>query len=141
MARVWWLFRRTHNCAGTQSLLAMAGWGKRQAPRLIRRSQRHGQRPRSAPDGTWFHVRTGASGTMSSTKPSDNRAPKSPVTSRAGPTTRIYMARALRDFGDGFVAVLLPVYLTILGLGPLEIGIVATLSETSRARSSPSRMR
>jgi MFS family permease len=35
-------------------------------------------------------------------------------------------ARALRDFGDGFVAVLLPVYLLGLGLGPLQVGIVAT---------------
>lgn len=37
-------------------------------------------------------------------------------------------ARALRDFGDGFVAVLLPVYLNALGLGALEVGIVATLA-------------
>jgi MFS family permease len=35
-------------------------------------------------------------------------------------------ARALRDFGDGFVAVLLPVYLLAIGLGPLQVGIVAT---------------
>src|SRR5687768_4500630 len=35
-------------------------------------------------------------------------------------------ARALRDFGDGFVAVLLPVYLLGLGLGPLQVGVVAT---------------
>jgi MFS family permease len=35
-------------------------------------------------------------------------------------------ARALRDFGDGFVAVLLPVYLTALGFSPLEIGAIAT---------------
>ena len=35
-------------------------------------------------------------------------------------------ARALRDFGDGFVAVLLPVYLLGLGLGPIQVGIVAT---------------
>ena len=40
----------------------------------------------------------------------------------------IYMARALRDFGDGFVAVLLPVYLAAIGLGALQIGIVATLA-------------
>jgi MFS family permease len=32
----------------------------------------------------------------------------------------------LRDFGDGFVAVLLPVYLLAIGLGPLQVGIVAT---------------
>jgi MFS family permease len=35
-------------------------------------------------------------------------------------------ARALRDFGDGFVAILLPVYLIALGFSPLEIGAVAT---------------
>jgi hypothetical protein len=32
-------------------------------------------------------------------------------------------ARAVRDFGDGFVAVLLPVYLTMLGFSPFEVGI------------------
>src|SRR5258708_1322453 len=37
-------------------------------------------------------------------------------------------ARALRDFGDGFVAVLLPVYLTTLGFGAFEIGVVATMA-------------
>lgn len=34
-------------------------------------------------------------------------------------------ARSLRDFGDGFVAVLLPVYLTALGFSPLQIGMLA----------------
>src|SRR5438552_7925620 len=47
---------------------------------------------------------------------------------RGNPTAYIYAARALRDFGDGFVAVLLPVYLTAMGLGALEVGIVATLA-------------
>jgi MFS family permease len=45
---------------------------------------------------------------------------------RRSPTAYVYAARALRDFGDGFVAVLLPVYLTALGLGAFEVGIVAT---------------
>jgi MFS family permease len=40
--------------------------------------------------------------------------------------TRLLWARALRDFGDGFVAVLLPVYLLALGLGPLQVGILST---------------
>jgi MFS family permease len=40
----------------------------------------------------------------------------------------VYAARALRDLGDGFIAVLLPVYLAAIGLGPLQIGIVATLA-------------
>lgn len=43
-------------------------------------------------------------------------------------TNAIYAARALRDFGDGYVAVLLPVYLTAIGLGVFEVGIVATVS-------------
>ena len=50
------------------------------------------------------------------------------LTAQAGPATYLYAARALRDFGDGFVAVLLPVYLTALGLGALEVGVVATLA-------------
>ena len=45
---------------------------------------------------------------------------------RPGPATLIYSARALRDFGDGFVAVLLPVYLIELGLGALQVGVIAT---------------
>jgi MFS family permease len=40
----------------------------------------------------------------------------------------VYASRALRDFGDGFVAVLLPVYLTALGFNALQVGIVATLA-------------
>jgi MFS family permease len=44
----------------------------------------------------------------------------------AGTERLVSAARALRDFGDGFIAVTLPVYLTTLGLGALEIGIVAT---------------
>jgi MFS family permease len=40
--------------------------------------------------------------------------------------THLFSARALRDFGDGFVAVLLPVYLIALGFTPLQVGIVAT---------------
>jgi MFS family permease len=44
------------------------------------------------------------------------------------PVGCVYLARTLRDFGDGFVAVLLPVYLTALGLGALETGVVATLA-------------
>jgi MFS family permease len=41
-------------------------------------------------------------------------------------TTHLLWARALRDFGDGFVAVLLPVYLTTLGFSPLQVGVIAT---------------
>ena len=40
----------------------------------------------------------------------------------------LYAARALRDFGDGFVAVLLPVYLVAIGLNALQVGVVASLA-------------
>jgi MFS family permease len=40
----------------------------------------------------------------------------------------IYGARTLRDFGDGFTAVLLPVYLSALGLYAFQVGVVATLA-------------
>jgi MFS family permease len=40
----------------------------------------------------------------------------------------VYCARALRDFGDGFVAVLLPVYLTALGCSLFQVGLIATLA-------------
>jgi len=40
----------------------------------------------------------------------------------------VFLARALRDFGDGFVAILLPVYLIALGLSAFDVGLVATLA-------------
>ena len=40
----------------------------------------------------------------------------------------IYLARAVRDFGDGFIAILLPVYLLALGMSAFEVGVVATLA-------------
>jgi MFS family permease len=48
--------------------------------------------------------------------------------SRIPPVNYLFAARALRDFGDGFVAVLLPVYLLALGLSAFEVGVVATAS-------------
>jgi MFS family permease len=41
---------------------------------------------------------------------------------------RILFARGLRDFGDGFAAVLLPAYVAALGYGAVEIGLVATVA-------------
>lgn len=38
----------------------------------------------------------------------------------------IYVARALRGFGDGFAVIILPAYLTALGYSPATIGLVAT---------------
>ena len=48
------------------------------------------------------------------------------MTPQQHPVLLIYAARALRGFGDGFALILLPVYLTMIGYGPVEIGIVAT---------------
>jgi MFS family permease len=51
-----------------------------------------------------------------------------PVEPWLGTVARITVARALRDFGDGFVAILLPVYLSAIGMGALEVGLVAALA-------------
>ena len=40
----------------------------------------------------------------------------------------LYTARAARGFGDGFAAIILPAYLTAIGYGPIEVGIIATAS-------------
>ena len=45
---------------------------------------------------------------------------------RPDPAHCLYAARALRDFGDGFVAVLLAVYLTELGYTALAVGAIST---------------
>jgi MFS family permease len=45
----------------------------------------------------------------------------------AAPETRLLLAaRGLRAIGDGFVSLLLPVYLLELGHGPFETGVIAT---------------
>lgn len=50
------------------------------------------------------------------------------IVQRVHPATILFAARALRDMGDGFVAVLLPVYLLALGFAPLQVGVIATVS-------------
>src|SRR5260221_13908420 len=40
----------------------------------------------------------------------------------------LYAARCLRGFGDGFAVIVLPAYLSAIGLGPIEIGLVAAAS-------------
>jgi MFS family permease len=52
---------------------------------------------------------------------------------RLQPVTWLLVARALRDFGDGFVAVLLPVYLTRLGFSPFGVGVIATAALSGSA--------
>lgn len=39
---------------------------------------------------------------------------------------RLLLAKALRGFGDGFVSLLLPLHLLQLGLGPFQVGVIAT---------------
>lgn len=48
---------------------------------------------------------------------------------------RILLVRSLRAFADGYVAVLLPVYLLALGMGPLAVGLIgsATLAGSALA--------
>jgi MFS family permease len=43
-------------------------------------------------------------------------------------TVWIFTARGLRDFGDGFAAILLPAYLAALGFDATAIGLIATAS-------------
>jgi MFS family permease len=38
----------------------------------------------------------------------------------------LYAARAARGFGDGFAIIILPAYLSELGFGPFQIGVVAS---------------
>src|SRR6187402_2202788 len=45
------------------------------------------------------------------------------VDAAAGP---LLVARALRAFADGYMAILLPAYLLAIGLGTFEVGVVAT---------------
>ncbi len=39
---------------------------------------------------------------------------------------RILVAKGVRAFGDGFVSLLLPIYLLELGFSPFEVGVIAT---------------
>ncbi len=56
----------------------------------------------------------------------NNRAGSGARFRRPDPAHCLYAARGLRDFGDGFVSVLLAVYLIELGFSPFAVGIVAT---------------
>ncbi len=40
----------------------------------------------------------------------------------------LYAARGIRDFADGYVTILVPIYLLALGFGPREIGILGTVA-------------
>jgi MFS family permease len=44
----------------------------------------------------------------------------------SGSVRRLLWARGLRAFGDGYVSLLLPIYLIGLGLTPFQVGVIAT---------------
>jgi MFS family permease len=57
------------------------------------------------------------------------RAPFAILPAGAASETRLLLAaRGLRAVGDGFVSLLLPVYLLELGHGPFETGVIATVT-------------
>jgi MFS family permease len=51
-----------------------------------------------------------------------------PLKARRSDINLLYAARCLRGFGDGFAVVILPAYLSAIGLSPFEIGFVAAVS-------------
>ncbi len=51
----------------------------------------------------------------------------------AGVPTLLW-ARGLRAFADGYVSLLLPIYLIGLGLTPFQVGVIATGTVSIRAR-------
>ena len=53
-------------------------------------------------------------------------APQSAPKAEASDTLRILAARGLRAFGDGYVSLLVPIYLLELGFSALEIGAIVT---------------
>jgi MFS family permease len=49
-----------------------------------------------------------------------------PAKPEAGVVTRLLLVRSLRAFADGYVSLLLPIYLRVLGLSPLRVGAIVT---------------
>jgi hypothetical protein len=52
--------------------------------------------------------------------------PRTGTTTSSSDSRRVLLARGLGTFGDGYVAILLPVHLGRLGYGPTEVGLIAT---------------
>jgi len=53
---------------------------------------------------------------------------QAPLQMRRSDINLLYAARCVRGIGDGFAVVILPAYLTAIGLTPTQIGFVATAS-------------
>ncbi|HLK82927.1 MAG TPA: MFS transporter [Xanthobacteraceae bacterium] len=54
--------------------------------------------------------------------------PRAPARMRRSDVNLLYAARCIRGIGDGFAVVILPAYLTVVGLTPAQIGFVAAAS-------------
>ena len=52
--------------------------------------------------------------------------PKSPLPSSTPLLRRLLLVKGLRSFADGYVSLLLPVYLLKLGMSPFHVGVVTT---------------
>jgi len=70
----------------------------------------------------------------------DNMSQDAPLSSQAAQgqssITLLYVARALRGFGDGFAVVILPAYLALIGFDTTLIGIVAAVALLGTAAST-----
>lgn len=51
-----------------------------------------------------------------------------PLAEQSRPNLLLYAARGVRGVADGFAVILLPAYLSVVGLNPAQIGILATAS-------------
>jgi MFS family permease len=73
-------------------------------------------------------VAIGAARGRASASPDTSSAAAAPPRGDAGAAELRWLlaARGLRAFGDGFVSLLLPVYLLTLGYSPFDVGVIAT---------------
>jgi len=57
-----------------------------------------------------------------------NDGPESSPPHRPHDIPLLFVARALRGFGDGFATIILPAYLSAIGFAPGEVGVIASAS-------------
>ena len=61
-----------------------------------------------------------------SRQPDVQRRESEKMSAMSSHVNRLLVAKGLRAFGDGYVSLLLPLYLLELGFSPLQVGIIAT---------------
>lgn len=59
-------------------------------------------------------------------RPAQTARASSEVSLGSPVASRLLLVRGLRAFADGFVSLLLPVYLGVLGMSPLQVGVIVT---------------